>query len=266
MGDISGRDLADAYDAARNAGRQRIQERWRFLTQEVRDTLRASGCYSERGAPIEPAESVSAKWEHEAERLEYALGVLVLCARASLPDRNKSGAPLPLEATTPEVLAQCEELAGVPAWRDPEFLRLGLRAVAQHERAEALSSVGPPKRFSAALGCMGAVLYAGLLFLSPVFLASAMVSAGQGDTSGTAAGLYGVAFTAMVILWVKDKASGKHVSPEERAYLAWTQFQNGLGGAPLGAGARSHLAAMAAAGVSVPGVALDLCAALEARI
>jgi hypothetical protein len=232
----------------------------------MRDTLQASGFYSERGVTIEAAESVSTKWEHDAERLEYALGVLVLCARASLPDRSKSGAPIPVEAATPDVLAQCEELAGVPAWREPEFLRLGLRAIAQYGRADALGSVGPPKRFNAALGCVGALLYGGLLFVSPAFLASAMVSAAHGDSGGTVAGVYGVAFTVLVVIWAKDKANGKHVSPADRAYLAWTQFQNRLGSVPLGAGARVQLDSMAATGVSVPGVAFDLCAAMEARI
>lgn len=266
MDNEGAQDLAHSYDIARLAGRRRIQERWRFLLPSTRDSLRASGFYTDRGAPIEGAETAAVYPEHDAERLEYALGVLALCARSSLPDRSKSGAPIPVEAVTPEVLAQCEELAGVPAWRDPEFLRLALRAVAQYQRADALGSVGPPKRFNAALGCVGAVLYAGLLFVSPAFLASAMVSASQGDSSGTVAGLYGVAFTALVVFWAKDKASGKHVTPEERAYLSWTQFQNRLGGVPLGAGARVQLDAMAAASVSVPGVAFDLCAALEARI
>ena len=39
------------------------------------------------------------------------------------------------------------------------------------------------------------------------------------------------------------------------------QFQNALGGFPLGAGARVPLTAMAGKSVQVPGVAFDLCAA-----
>ena len=174
MDDGTGVDLAEPYDAARIAGQKRIQERWQYLTQVTRDTLMASRCYSARGAQIPDAEPASTASEHDAERLEYALGVLALCARASIPARGKVDVGVPREATNSEVLTQCEQLAGVTAWRDPEFLRLGLRALGQHQRAEAFCAVEPSKNSNAALGCVGAILFAGLLLISPCFTSLSM--------------------------------------------------------------------------------------------
>ena len=154
------RDLAPECDIARLAGQKRIQERWRFLLMRTRELLHTSGFYSERGARLATAEDFGRVPEHDIERLEYAIGVLSLCARSTLPDRSKAGTPIPDVALDREVPTQCVEVLLLAGWRDPDFLRLGLSAISQHELAEALALVGPSKAKSAALGCLGAIFSA----------------------------------------------------------------------------------------------------------
>ena len=266
MDDGEGQDLAQSYDIARLAGQRRIQERWRFLLGRTRALLEASGFYSERGARVPTAEDFGRVPEHDIERLEYALGVLFLCARATLPDRSKAGAPIPYEARDRDVPTQCAEVLFLPGWRDPEFLRLGLSAIVQHELAEALELAGPSTSKSAALGCLGGIFAATVLFLSPAALASALVSASRSDLAGAVVALYFVGLCALVLDWAKKKEAGKDVPEPERRYVAWIQFRYTHDSAAIGAGAEHYLKEMATKGVRVPAVAIDLCAALRAHL
>jgi len=256
--------LLDQHDAARIAGQRHIQERWRFLLPRTRDVLQASGFYSDRGRLVPDAERNSDRPEHDVEALEQSIGVLYLCARSTLPDRSKTAAPIPGEALDRTVEGRCQNVFFVPAWRDPVFLRLSLRAVVQHELAATLCLVGPGKAKSVALGCLSAIVYAVLLLLSPVPLGSAMVSAAGGDFAGTVLSLYGVGVCAYVLWWAKVKAAGEDVPELERRYNAWSKFRYMHCSAAIGAGSQHYLTQIALKGVPVPEVAFDLCAALQA--
>lgn len=256
-------DLADQYDATRLAGQRCIQDRWHFLLPPTRELLQASGFYSDRGTAVKNAEHASRMPEHDVGSLEAAVGVLSLCARSLLPDRRKSSAPIPPEAIDPDVPSHCADLLFLPAWRDPEFLRLGLRAIAQHEKADALAMVRVSKPKSATAGAIGGIFSAVMLYLSPAALGIALVSATHGDLAGTVAALYFVGLVALLVSSASKNDAGEDISEYERRYLAWSEFGHEHAGTAFGAGAEYQLKDLASKGVRVPSIAFDICAALR---
>lgn len=253
------------YEAAELEAQKRIRERWRYLLRRTRALLTASGFYSEHGERLATnAHSVRVP-EHDIERLERALGVLAICARAKLPDRSAKGAPIPAEALDREVPTECLELLFVPGWRDPEFLRVALSAICQHETADALTTIGPAKSSNVALGCLGVLASWALLLISPAMLAAALASATKGDTAGASAALYVVGLAVLAAVWLKKKDAGGDETPlPERRYLAWTKFRYSQGNATIGEGAHRYFAQMQDKGVPVPAVAFEVCEALKA--
>lgn len=203
--------------------------------------------------------------QDDCERLEYGLGVLKQCIAAKLPLRTDKGAPIPREAADDEVLSSCEELLFVPAWHDPEFLRIGLGAVVVHQQANALSMIGPPTVTSAPLGCIGAVLQFGLLLLIPVALAVGIAATVKQDIGTSALAFYVVGAGVLAAM----SAAGVRVKKDrgfEQAHTAWMRFQLNKMVGVAGGGALEHLKRMAVEGVNVPAVAFDLADMLRCRM
>jgi len=260
-------DLADQYDAARVEGEKRVRERWRFLDASTKHAMVRSGFYSERGQRLQVEPFSTDDPRADVERLEYALGVFKQCISAKVPMRSEKGAPIPREALTDDVLTSCEELLFVPAWHDPEFLRLALAAVAVHQEANALTMVGPSSEgASVALVAVGGLLKLGLVLLIPTALAFGLVAAVNHDLWGAGVAFYVLGAGVLAAMSAKEQEKGKNLGVFERAYLGWSQFRYLRGGGVVGSGARVNLERMAHDGVKVPAVAFDLCAMLQSRV
>ena len=260
-------DLAEEEEhrATCALGQRRIQERWKSLASGTRDVLQESGCYTDRGKRVPVGDELGVAPQHDIASLEYALGVMSRCTAASRRDRHRAGEDVPGDALSDEVLAQCNEVLSVPAWRDPVFLRLGLAATAQHELACAMVAAGPEKEVSTSVVFLTVIAMAVLLLISPIPLGFALVSATHGELGGTIVALYGLAVCIYPVWWAKQKQAGTDIPEAERRYIAWSQFRHVHGTGSIGAGAQHYLVQMAARGVPVPAVAFDLCAALQAR-
>jgi hypothetical protein len=275
---------AARYRAAQEEGQRIIRIRWAALQAVTKAALTESGLYSDRGErldigrrqlPCPPAKLIVANHDIEfatghrpqddCERLEYALGVLKQCTTARLPLRTEKGAPIPREAADDEVLSSCEELLFVPAWHDPEFLRMGLGAVVVHQQANALSMIGPPTATSAPLGFLGAVLKVGLLLLLPVALAGGIAAAVKQDVGASALAFYVVGAGVLAAMSVAGVGVKKE-SGFEQAHTAWMSFQLNRTVGVAGVGALEHLKRMVANGVKVPAVAFDLAEMLRCRM
>jgi hypothetical protein len=259
-------DLADQYEAARIEGEKRIRERWRFLNVSTKHAMVGSRFYSERGQRLQVEPFSTDDPRADVERLEYALGVFKQCVAAKVPLRSEKGAPIPREALTDDVLASCEELLFVPAWHDPEFLRLALAAVAAHQEANALTMVGPSSEgTSVALVAVGGLLKVALVFLMPAALAFGLVAAMSHDVWSAGVAFYVLGAGVLAAMSAKEQEKGTNLGVFERAHLGWSQFRYLRGGGVVGSGARFNLERMAQDGVKVPAVAFDLCAMLEAQ-
>jgi hypothetical protein len=256
-------ELSDAYDEQRHEGQRRIQRCWQYLAPATRAVLTGSGFYSERGQVLDGAERMAREPEDDIERLEYALGALAKCAAAKLPYPGDKEAPWPKDALHGDIPGRCEELLLCPAWRDPQFLRLGLRAVATHETAKALQLATPAKAKSIALGCFVGVVSFVLVLLLPAALGGALVSAAQGELGATVIALYCAAVCLWPVWWSKQKEAGRDTTDADRRYLAWAHFQAHSGETIIGAGAQHRLSELVRKGVQVPDLVYDLCAALQ---
>ncbi|MGJ7493438.1 hypothetical protein ACSFA8_00050 [Variovorax sp. RT4R15] len=256
---------ADRYTAAQTEGQLLIQKRWSAIQKVTKAALTESGYYSGGGGRLEVEFSSSSEPQEQCDRLEYALGILKQCADAKLPLRTEKGAPIPREAVDNEVLSACADVLFVPAWHDPEFLRLGLAAITAHQQASALSMIGPPSRHSASLGCIGALLKCGLLLLLPFALAVGIAAAVRQEVGSAAFAFYVVGagvLAALSALGVGAKKEGEW----EQAYNAWLAFRLELSGSLAGVGTLEHLRRMADGGVKVPAVAFDLAGMLRRRM
>lgn len=260
-------DPADQYEATRIEGERRIRERWRFLNASTKRTMVGSGFYSERGQRLQVEPFSTDDPRADVERLEYALGIFKQCIAAKVPLRSEKGAPIPREALTDDVLTSCEALLFVPAWHDPEFLRLALAAVAAHQEANALTMVGPAANgLPAGLVAIGRLLQLGLVFVMPISLALGLVAAVNHDGWGAGLAFYVLGAGVLAAMSAKEQEKGKNLAVFERAHLGWSQFRYLRGGGVVGTGARFNLERMAQDGVKVPAVAFDLCAMLQARV
>jgi len=109
-----------------------------------------------------------------------------------------------------------------------------------------------------------------LLFASPWILAGALTAAATGKFGDTALACYGLAFTALVVRWVKklvrDGDDSTSSSPERRALHAWQRLDDRYTRwTTTGAGAKAFLEDMLRRGFNVPLIAIDLCDALTAN-
>jgi hypothetical protein len=260
-------ELANQYEATRIEGEKRMRERWTFLTAATKHAMVLSGFYSERGQRLQIAPFSSDDSRADVERLEYALGVLKQCVAARVPLRSEKGAPIPRETLTDDVLFSCEEVLFVPAWHDPEFLRLALAAVAAHQEANALAMAGPSSEgTSPALVAVGGLLKLGLVLLMPAALAFGLVAAMGRDVWSAGVAFYVMGAGVLAAMSAKQHEKEKNLDMFERAHLGWSQFRYLRGGGVVGSGARCNLERMAQHGVKVPAVAFDLCAMLEAQM
>jgi hypothetical protein len=259
--DIKQEDPPAPEDPVRTAGQTFIRTRWAYLTTRTRASLRRSGFYADNGKPLSPTDGGHGPFE-DVERLELSLGVLQLCAAAKLPTREDVGAKIPLEALTDEVGNACDAVLFVPEWRDPEFLRLALRATQVHCQAQTLTIAGPAKRSSGAVRA-AKFLRLGLVLISPAAVAAALFAAFQADLLVSTSAMYLVGAAALAARELARGDEREQPSEAERNYAAWTRYQLDRSPAALGAGDRVRLEQMAAAGVPVPLMAFDLCAALQ---
>jgi hypothetical protein len=252
--------LADQYEVALGVGRRRIQERWRFLTATTQEALQSGNAFTPKGTPVPLGDRAHGD---DVERLEYSLGVLKLCVEAKLPERDGKGAAIPREALTDDVYMAVDELLFVPEWRDSEFLRLALAAVAAHRLANSLLLAGPPKKnSSAAWALIGGFLKLFVLWTSPIAAANALASAFKGDIAGCAFALYFVALAAW-LAFRKPEPRDPTVLDWASDHGEWSAFRHMQGGTVIGTGARMRLEQMERRGVNVPAVAYDICRALE---
>lgn len=256
---------AARYDAALAEGQRFIKKCWPALQAPTRLALVESGFYSPRAERLEVEYPSRDFPRHDIERLEYALGVLVRCRASSLPQRNEAGATIPVEALESGVLTCVGELLYVPAWHDPNFLRMALYAVAMHLKANALTMVGPPRSSSVATTALTAVLKAVLFLALPASLAMALVSVGRHDVVDSILWLYAVG-AGLLCAMSAMKVGLPKPEPFELAYEQWTRFQFDEGVGVTGAGALEYLRKMAAEGVRVPPVMFDLADSLRCRM
>jgi hypothetical protein len=260
-------ELAHQYEAARIEGERCIRARWRFLIGSTKHALAHSGFYSERGQRLRVEPFPLDEMGADVERLEYALGVFKQCVAAKIPRRSEKGVPVPREALTDDVLTSCEELLFVPAWRDPEFLRLALAAVAANQEANALTMAGPSRDGTyIALATVGVFLKLGLVLLMPAALAFGLVAAVSGDVWSAGLAFYVLGAGMLAAMGAKEYRKGENLDAFEHAHLKWSQFRYLRAGGMVGSGARFNLERMAQDGVKVPAVAFDLCATLEAQV
>jgi hypothetical protein len=223
-----------------------------------------SGFYSERGERLDIEFPETDLPQHDAGRLENALGVLKHCLGAKLPSATEKKAPIPVEAHTDEVLSAAGELLYVREWQDPDFLRLALLAVAKHQQSNMLSLHTPQSTLAPAWGCIGAIFKLALLLAMPVALAAGIAAATRQDVGGASMAFYVVGFGVLAVM----SALGIGVKKKdgfELAYDRWTRFQVDGAVGVIGAGALERLRQMAAEGVRVPAAAFDLAEVLRCR-
>lgn len=256
---------AASYKTAQAQGQLLLSQRWVALLESTKSALMDSGFYSESGKRLEITSARSNAPQHDCERLEYAIGVLRQCVGAKLPQRTEKGAPIPVEAVTDEVPLAVSDLLSVREWHDPVLLRLALYAVCMHQKANALSFVGPPSSESLPLGCAVGALKLALLLAMPVSLAAGIAGALRQDVVGASLAFYVFGAGVLACLAWSDRGD-KKATGFELAYNSWTTLQiEGFGGG-AGAGALEQLRRMASDGVKVPASAFDLAEMLRLRM
>jgi hypothetical protein len=260
--------MATEYDKVAKAGQEQIRSRWHCLQASTRKALHDTGWYSERGERLQLEEQpYSGEPKDDVDRLEYAVGRFKLCAGAKLPARKDKGAEIPAEALTDEVLSSCEDVLGVPAWHDPDFLRLALVAIAAHQEANMLTMIGPKNTdspASPALGVLGSLVKVALVYASPWAAGAGIAAATRQDIGTAALSFYVVAGGIWAAVTAKVQPHGGTVF--ERSYNAWQQFRYSRAFGVMGAAARRELDRMATEGLRVPHIAFDVCEALRCRI
>lgn len=256
---------AARYDAAQREGQRFIKRCWRVLQAPTKSALMSSGFYSSDGVRVEVDYPASSLPEHDVERLEHAIGVMVRCKDATLPDRSEVGVTIPPEALESELLTCVGELLFVQPWHDANFLRLGLYAVAAHLRANALTMVGPRPSTSVGASAVSAILRAVLVLTLPASMGMTLLAVERQDTVHSVLWLYAVSAGILSVMSLMKLGLPKP-QPFEIAYDRWTDFRFNDAVGVTGAGALEHLRTMADDGVRVPSVAFDLADALRARM
>lgn len=270
MHDESIKQLAELYDIPVEAGKALIVKHWRFFNAAFRDWLVSSHQYSDDGKVLSVA---SGNDDALVTELEYHLGTIHLCNEVRLPSpRMESSEAFPYFIS--HARSSAAFLLFHPYGQDPTVLRLALRAVAQQEKARLLESLPTSQEYGIVrfLGRLGLFTISGVLLLaSPSFLASVLTSAAAGKFGDTALGCYGLAFTALLVRWVKklirEEVDSTSSSLERQTLRAWhhlvdDRFESWTGS---GAGARALLEDMLRRGLKVPPIAIDLCDALNAN-
>lgn len=260
--------MTEEYERALKLGQEQIRDRWHVLLPTTRTALTGTGFYSDRGQRLKPEEPpYSREPKDEVETLEAALGRFKLCAGAKVPARKEKGAPIPGDALTDEVLNSCEHLLGVPAWQDPDFLRLALIAIAVHQEANMLTMIGPKNTdswVSSAPSVLGGLTKVVVLYSGPFAAAAGIAAAVRQDVGAAAGYFYVVAWAIWCAATAKDKNSEGTVW--ERSYGGWQSFRYSRAFGMVGASARRELERMAAAGLQVPHVAIEVAEALRYRM
>lgn len=259
-------DGSARYLAAKSEGQKVIRARWRTLADDTRAVLVESGCYSIRGERLDPEGGPAASLpQHDAERLEHAIGLFKLCLGAKLPSATEKGQPIPQEAYDDEVLSAVMALLFVRQWQDPDFLRLALASIGKHQQANALSMHTPPSSLAPAWGCLGALFKAALFLAMPVALAAGLSASSRQDVGGAAMAFYLVGFGVLAILSTAG-IGVKKKSGFDLAYERWARFQMNDTLGVSGAGASEFLRRMAYDGVNVPSIAFDVAETLRCRM
>jgi len=242
---------APSQDALRPIGQMFIGNHWIRLTSRTRMTLRRAGFYGEKGARIPDAERGFGPFE-QVNDLERALGGL---------QTHLDSAPAESEGSN--LVDACYQILYVPEWRDPEFLRLALSALAAHLQARAVAAVDPAPRKRAPLAIAAWTGGALVLLAAPFMAAWALVAAHEGLLAESALGMYVVAAAIAIVLQARRSSRRKaRVTKEERDLSAWQRHS--LAEPPvIGAGHRFRLEQLVRGGVTVPTIAFDLVAALE---
>ncbi len=267
---VGDESLVQDYNNSSEVGRKFIQEYWRSFRQGTRDWLVSSGHYDLYGQ----AQTVDAVDIKEAvESLEYDLGVLKLCATVELPTRQQVNSTISTDALSDAILRTAGDMTYGPRGREPQFLRLALQAIRNHQMAVLLTRlpvIETPKYPT--LKLVRVVVTGGLLVLgvlaSPAMLAAALTSAAKGDAGGAMVALYGIGFVMLLAGDMKALGKEKPESPDELAYEGWRQL-NPFGVGPWlvnGIGAEAYLENMMRKGASIPPLALDLCALLSQQV
>lgn len=258
-------ESASQYDAARAEGQRFVSKCWPTLQVATKAALVESGFYTPRGVRVKEEFPTSSLPHHDAERLEYALGLCVRCRDAQLPQRNDTGSPIPVEALASDLPSCAGDLLYVRAWSDPMFLRLALSAVATHLKASALTTVGPSRSSSVAGSAITGILQGVLVLATPASLAMALLAVGRQDVGGSILWLYAVGLGVLSAMSALKVGLPKPDS-SEIAYNGWTRFRFDEAIGATGAGTLEYLRKMSADGVRVPTLMFDLADTLRHRM
>lgn len=162
------------------------------------------------------------------------------------------------------------EMTFGPASSEPQFLRLAIEAVRQHQLASSLTRIVPPHNSSPVFK---SVLMAALsvctvigAFAAPYLFAKALHNVVRGDFDVAVLSCYGLAVPLFCYLWLKNLLDEQKQSVEEIAYRGWLLLPHMDGyWLSTGDGAEVYLRQMVKKGVTVPPVAFDLLALLKRR-
>lgn len=262
-------NLPDTYGDARKAGQKEISRSWQRLSKDTRTWLLESQHYNEHGSLIEAQSDNS-----DVEDLEFNVGLISRCAKATLPQRSEKNVLIPPEAHPSDFPSALSFLMYHPCGQDPVFLRQALHALQRYEMASLLCIL-PAEKVSSTAKNVGLFLFGGfilvLLLATPAILADGLVSIARGSYGDTATALYGLGFIAWMFNIARGmgkEAETKTGTKEEKTYKAWAFLNYYQAGdwTAAGAGAATYFQEMRAAGLTVPLIAFDLCESLQAKI
>lgn len=265
------------YDIAQEVGKLFILKKWKFLTENTKNYLTGSGCYSPDGDRINNEDS---RLSDEITSLESRLGYLKQCADFR-PSRNHRELIFGNVANSDEVLFACDEILYNPQWNDPFFLRLALDAFGVHRVAYLIFMLPPAEKdkssFMIAIGT-AALLFFGLLTLMfvlalPYIISEALISAVTGDKDNTVFMMYLIGLTIYLLLAFKEKLKKRKNTnliqsyDYQFEYDEWERLNfHKTSWSTVGVGAKFYFQEMIRQGVRLPPIAIDLCAALEASM
>uniref|UniRef100_UPI00259106F3 hypothetical protein n=1 Tax=Accumulibacter sp. TaxID=2053492 RepID=UPI00259106F3 len=225
--------LAQSYEANLAAGRAFIRDFWPVFRIGTKEWLIQSSHYDDSGhrRDLDYGEG-----SEEVERLAYQLGCLRRCVLVVLPGRGVAhGSPIAGEAAADEVLASAAAMLCGPCSHEPEFLRLGLQAVRQHQMANllcrlpSLSGFGIPPVWAALralLFFLSAFLTPILVLTLPALLGYAITSGAKGDMAGAIASCYAIGFILLLTAIMRNLGKEKELTPDEVAYGGWEALGN----------------------------------------
>jgi hypothetical protein len=160
--------------------------------------------------------------------------------------------------------------------REPEFLRLALKALRVHRMANALA-LGVRSRSlllpTGSLLLLGAFWLFSALFLlaSPALIAAALSAAARGQGGEATVVLYIIAIGSLMLIGLRtyERAQSQRTQNEQE-FDVWSRFESHWGWTDrwtlVGAGATTYLEDAVRRGADIPPLALDICALLSARV